>query len=278
MRTKHFIAHVLTIFLAVGLVACSDNGSGTEAPEPPAIPELEYAQPDVSYFGGFGFPATNQETEVGSEPNNFAAAQALVLGFSSFSMIGQLYTDLLSNTEDATFNDGVWEWVYEYDFEEISSRVRLTAEEADGAVNWEVFSSVEGAGVDLDEKNVMSGSTRNDGLQGEWTFNSFFEESETPLLSSEWTAESDTERQLHTVIYGDIFTVTGEFITEIDFIQSGSEFLMNIDFPESEESIDTEIFWNIDANIGYILTNGEKKCWQGRGQEAVDVLCSDVGL
>lgn len=275
---KQILYYAVAVVMLIAITACSDNSSGTEEAEPPAIPNLEYAQPDVSYFTGFDFLAATDKTNILSESTSFAEAQNIILSFSSFSTFGQGYTDFIRNSDDATFNDGVWEWRYEFSFQGITSSIRLTAEEEGPVINWEVFNTLEGAGLEPEELNVMSGFTRNDGLQGEWTFNSLFGDSETPFMVSEWTAESETERQLNTVIYDEFSGNTEEIYAEIDFSQSGSEYLMNTEFADNTEFPDTEIFWNTASDIGYIIQNGEKRCWQGRGQNATNISCSEVGL
>lgn len=272
MKFYKLLQYTLIILLAIGFIACSDNGSGTDEGEPPSLPNLaEYSQPDVSYFGGFG----TKVSTISASPN-FQLAQGLVLGFSSFTSIGQIYTGFFEGAlgENASFNDGVWEWSYSYSFGGSSSEVRLTAEETSTTVNWDLFISFSGDGLDFNNYNLMSGTTQNDGLQGGWTFNTFLDGSTgIPFLQSNWLVTGDNEQTNEVVIFDD----EGTAQVNIDFEENGSEFLLEIDFTDESES-DAEIFWNTDSEIGYVQQVDERTCWQGRGQNAVDVSCSDIGL
>lgn len=273
MKTNKQFSLLVLMILTVTLISCSDSGTDSNESEPPSLPNLAaYSQVNTSYFTSTGSAAN--PTVANSV--NFATAQSLVLGFSSLSMIGQVYTGFLSNAQssNASFNNGIWEWDYSYNYGGNSASVRLTAEELSTAVDWDVFISLNSAQLNFEDYNVMSGTTQNDGLQGDWTFNAFQEGATgTAVLESEWTAESETDRQLSLEIFDN-----GTTAASINFNQAGDEYTMAVDFTD-ESATDTEIYWNTDADIGYIDRDGEdRKCWQGSGQNAADVACSEVGL
>lgn len=273
MKIKNLFSFTILTLLAVNLIACSDSSTDSEEMEPPTPPDLStYSQVNTSYFQD----ASSEAAPTVSNSTNYVTAQSLVLGFSSLSMIGQVYTGFLSNaqTSNATFENGVWEWEYSYNYGGSSASVRLIAEEQSTAVNWDVFITLNSPQFNFSDYNMMSGSTQNDGMQGQWTFNTFQEGATgTALLKSEWTAESETDRQLVVDIFDN-----GTTTASINFERSGNEYLMTIDFADASTP-DTEIFWNSNTDIGYIDQEGqERKCWQGHGQSATDVACSEVGL
>lgn len=273
MKTRILFTYGMLMLLTVTLISCSDSGTDASEPEPPSLPNLSaYAQVETDYFQNMGSEASPAVTN----SINYATAQSLVLGFSSLSMIGQVYTGFLSSAQssNAEFNNGIWEWDYSYNYGGNSASVRLTAEEQNTAVDWDVFITLSSPELNFEDYNVMSGTTQNDGLQGQWTFNAFQEGgTETALLESEWTAESETERQLSVDIFDN-----GTTTASINYDQAGDEYTMMIDFTD-ESTSDTEIYWDTNADVGYIDRDGEdKKCWQGSGQNAADVACSEVGL
>lgn len=268
------LSYILSVaILLFGLSACGSDATGPDVGEPPAIPNLENSQPDVSYFGGAGQKVSSELPSV-----NFQTAQNLALTFSSFSAIEQLYSGFMQGAENssASFQNGVWEWTYSHTYQGTNSSVRLTAEETNNAVNWDLFFSVDSPEITFEDYKMMSGSTQNDGSQGDWTFNSIFNSSgtEIPFLESMWMVDSNNnEETLDVVVYDD----QGVAVATIDYSRNNNEYLMMINITDSNTS-DAEIFWDTNAEIGYIMQNSERLCWQGTAQSATDVVCSDVGL
>jgi len=262
-------------FLAIAIItftftACGDNSTGTTEEEPPALPNLEYSQPDVSYF-------ENTNAPMKSVSNNFLAAKNTVLSFSSLSSIGQLYGNILETAPEgeASFSDGVWEWTYSYSFEGASSEMRITAEESGNSISWAVYLSYSDGQVTIENYKLMEGTTQNDGLTGNWTFNSFETDSSTPVpfLTSNWVTDGESESEITIEILGE---GSNGGVT-ISFDKAGAEFLMLVN-SESAGGENIEIGWNTDTNLGYIQQGSEGPlCWDSSNNTVVDITCSMPG-
>ncbi len=119
---------VIKLLAFAGLIlfisACGDNGTEATEAEAPSLPNLEYLQPDISYF-------ENTQVQGKSNSNNFLAARNTVLGFSGLSSIVTIYGNILTTAPqgEVSFNDGLWEWSYNYSFEGLSSEIRIEASE-----------------------------------------------------------------------------------------------------------------------------------------------------
>lgn len=265
---KLFVITVAIFFFS----ACGDNGTDAIEEDPPALPNLEYSQPDVSYF-------ENTTVQPKSSSNNFLAARNIALSFSGLSNIGNIYGSLISSApeEEVSFNDGVWEWSYGYSFEGISSEVRITARETSNNVTWVVYVSYDdGQGTSIEDYKYMEGTTQNDGLMGGWTFYSPELNTETPVpyLEANWETDGDTESDIAIEIMGEDGS-SGNIL--INYGKSGNEFLMEIQ--PADESGDSDIFWNPEDGYGYIIQgNEEPLCWDSSSEPVVDVSCSELGL
>jgi hypothetical protein len=259
---------VLLIF-AVSLSACGDNGTGADEGNPPQVPDLEFSQPDFSYF-------QNNTVQGKSVSNNYLAAQSIVLGFSGVTSIGQIYGGFLSSApqNEASLEDGVWEWAYSYSYMGASSEMRMTAEESGGATSWAVYWSFsDGQGNSVEDYNIMNGTIQNDGLSGDWTFNSLDPETnnEVPAYTSSWIADGEGEHSLDLEIFDES---SSSVETLINFDKTGDEFLMT-----ASGSSAVEVSWNPDSGLGYIQQDmSDPLCWDSSGATIVDVECSALGL
>jgi hypothetical protein len=121
----------------------------------------------------------------------------------------------------------------------------------------------------------MEGTTQNDGLTGSWTFNTFDDQSDTPIpfLTSSWVTDGESESEITIEILGD--GSSGD--VTISYDKAGSEFLMLVTQDEAG-SENIEIGWNTDTNLGYIqLGSDEPLCWDSSNNTVVDVTCSIPG-
>lgn len=266
---KNLMHSILVIaILSFGLTACGDNSTGTTEEQPPGLPNLEYSQPDVSYFEN-----TNVKTKSASE--NFLTAKGTVLSYSSISSIGLLYTGILQSVPqgEATFSNGVWEWVFSYNYQGASSEMRMTAEESGNSISWDVFWSYSDSEVTIENYKLMEGTTQNNGLTGNWIYNSFEAESSTPVpfLTSSWVTDGESESE----IIIEILDESSGDVT-ISYDKVGAEFLMLVDQGAAAEN--TEIGWNTDSNLGYIqLGSNAPLCWDSSNNTVVDITCSTPG-
>lgn len=273
MYRKKLKITALFIALAVIVSACGDSGTNSSEGSPPALPNFEYSQPDVSYF-----ESTNPKAKSASP--NYLAARNIVLGYSSITNFGQLYGSFIQSAQasEARFNDGVWEWTYGYSFQGVSSEFRMTAQEAGGAINWSIYwSADDGQGMSFEDYNLMNGTTRNDGLTGDWTFNSLdpSTNTSTPLYTSTWMTDGESESNIEIEIFD--ANDSSDNLTII-FEQIGSEFILNGNYVDTAQD-DIEIFWNPDVEHGYLQEGSDERlCWDSSLATVEDATCSEVGL
>lgn len=255
---------LLMAILFVGFTGCGDDSStGPDVEEnPPQIPDLtEVAQPDISYFQENN---PQGQKEKGSQIldnhySNYTTARFKAIFGTFFASFGQFYAGALNPAYDESpdFNNGQWEWSYNYSAEGQSVSMQFTAEDLGSSVQWTMsIAGDDGQGNSYDYK-IMEGTTSDDGSQGSWTFNSFGEEgtSEEPVATTEWDVTSDTERTINTEIYNDDGSVDVTF----DYEQNGAEHTMV--FTDGGSSDTDTVFWNTDTKTGYVIEDGEKMCW-----------------
>ena len=159
-----YFKFILVIGLVVGLSACGDSTSsdGPDVGEAPAIPSLEDAQPDVSYF-----QTTNKQNTTTASSAAFNYAQSVVMGYSLLSSVSQVYQPFFQEVQgiEATFNDGIWEWSYTMTYQGTEATVRLTAEEVSNGVFWDMFLSLDSQEMSFEDYNMISGFANNDGSE-----------------------------------------------------------------------------------------------------------------
>lgn len=268
-KKLHKIAALLIV--AISLSACGDSGTGADEGNnnAPQIPDLEYSQPDLSYF-------ENNTVQNKSISNNYLSAQSFALGVSATTSMNQFYGGFLTSApqNEASFNDGVWEWTYNYSFMGASSEMRMTAEESGNATNWAIYWSFnDGEGNTVEDYNIMNGTIQNDGLTGDWTFNSLDPESNisVPVLTSSWVSDGEGEHMLDIEIFDEN---TSSIESVINYEKDGNEFLMT-----ASGTSDLVISWNPETGLGYIQQGtSDPLCWDSSGASIIDVECSALGM
>ncbi len=263
---------LLIAVLFVGLTGCGDDSTGPDVNEdPPQMPDIEKAQPDVSFFQENN--PQKAATDELNETNNYNQARMTVLWNTMFFSFGQSYGTLFSqaNQEEADFNNGVWEWSYTYNFEGMSASYRTTAEEVGNSVKWATYWSYDdGQGDSVDNYKIFEGTVSNDESTGDWTFNAMDSDlqQEVPFITSTWNYTSDTEKEINLTMYGDaIDDESANETATIDFEQNGADFSMDLNFADGEDHLVT---WNTDTSTGSITSDGETVCWDENFQ---DVPC-----
>ncbi|MDZ7715767.1 MAG: hypothetical protein U5J95_06095 [Balneolaceae bacterium] len=255
--------------LAFGLISCGDNGTGSKG-DAPAIPSsvAENSKPDISYFEG-----TSKVTAEKSSSTNFDDAKNTVLGFSSFSYLGQIYAPFFQNAQgsNANFNNGVWEWEYSYSYQGTSASIRLTAEEVANGIYWDMYYTFSSPQYSFDDYNMISGFVHSNGNEGDWTFNTIFDDTgaETPILKSDWEVISNSERTIDIKIYDG----QGQVTDIIYYSENGDIHEMY----NSSKAV--TVYWDTDQEIGYYdPAQGQRVCWSGNATSSTNVDCSSVGL
>lgn len=239
------ISLLFVLVLSMGMMqSCSDDpaSAGEQAP---SIPDLTAYTPDLDYF--------NQQKRKAAAGENFnnAALQAQTLGFliQGLSALPNSILEL-GRQEDATNNDGVWEWEYALSQQGQSFSIRVTAEETSEGIEWNTYLSASGGnGVPaLENYRYMSGTISADGTNGTWSIYAFEGDD---VITFDWTASSETESTL-TVD----FSSGGETAT-LEYTRDGDDNVITI---TSGNEV-TTIVWNPVTNIGYIDVNGQRQCW-----------------
>lgn len=260
---------LLIAILFIGLSGCGDDSTSTDIEEAPQTPNLEQAQPDVSFF-----EENNLQKEIATEgatTNNYNQAKSTVLFNSILFSFGQSYNMLFTEAsqEEATFDNGVWEWAYSYNYQGVSADFRTTAEEVANSMRWATFWSYDdGQDISFENYKVFEGTISNDESSGDWTFYAPDPEleEETPFMTSTWDITSETEKEIILEIFGEAIDEenTGKVAT-VYFEQNGAEFSMTFEFTDDENYLVT---WNTDTNIGSITFGGETLCWDENFQDA----------
>jgi hypothetical protein len=255
--------------------ACSDSGTNAiedndnPVEEAPALPNLEYSQPDISYF-------ENTSVQNKAISNNFLFAKNLVTSFGNLNSIVTFYTTIISSAQpdEGTLNNGVWEWTYDFSFEGLSSEIRITASESANAITWEIFISVDDGDNSIEDYKIMEGTTQDEGLSGSWTLNSPEPETDTPIpfLNTSWETDGETVSQIITEFLDESGSM-GSLL--INFDRNDNEHLMNLDFADASED-KFEIFWDTAAAFGYIKEgNDDPLCWDS-SESVIDISCDET--
>lgn len=251
--------YLLFLGLFIGFVGCGSS-TGPDHGDPPSLPQLQsqQAKPDLSYF------EQNQPKRGGAqdaETTNYYIARTAALSFSGMFSEGNLYTGFLSpaSQQDATYNDGVWEWKYSYNFEGQSIEIRLTAESITGGYQWAMYWSYNGgSGMSFDNYKVLEGTTSSDGSEGTWTFNALdpTTNDSRPALKNEWTVTSETQKTMTIKVYDD----AGNLSLTIDFKLDGTSNTLTFNSLDTSNG-STTVFWDTDTQTGYVIQDGTKSCW-----------------
>ncbi|HEX6981766.1 MAG TPA: hypothetical protein VF181_03300 [Balneolaceae bacterium] len=246
--------------LIISLAGCGDNSTGPE-PEvgtPPAFPELEKSQPDLSYF---------EKNPTSSENSNFLQAKTLVSQGSSFLFISSAYDGFIgaARDEDASFEGGVWYWNYSTQYQGTEAEMTLTAGELDDAIEWTLTTSFDNSqGNRIKDYRLFEGTITPDGNSGNWMFNVRTTESqeEIPAVITSWQITDETQKTITAEVYFE-----GELFGIINFEKDLPEYTMTADLGSGE----VIIFWNAETNAGFIDGGAQRNCW---GVNFENVPCS----
>lgn len=246
--------------VSLGFLGCSSS-TGPDHGDPPSLPKLqnEKAKPDFSYFQQNNPKVSG--TTMSGEYSNYYLAQTSALSVSTFFSLADMYTGFMSSasSQDAKYNDGVWEWKYSYNYQGQSIEIRLTSKNVTDGYKWAMYWSYDtGTGVSFDNYKVLEGTSSQDGSNGDWTFNSLTPETNETIavLVSQWNVTSDTKRTMSLKVYDDTGSLSGTIVYE----QDGSANTITFNSTDSGGSSIT-IFWDTDTQTGYFMEDGNKNCW-----------------
>lgn len=254
----HFAA-ILSILLII--TSCSDDSPTSSEPEDvPEIPEATPAEIDNSIFAdnnpsGDEFSAFNEAgTFVGTADAQLAASTSLSTVYLSFT-----------ETEQAEFNDGIWEWSFNFSEGSESLIIRTTAEELSDGTEWNLYLSGNMEGETVDEFRYMSGFTANDQSSGNWQY--FTPDyPNQPIVEYQWSASSESEATFSSIFVDP----EQEQESRIDYERNGDE--NTLEYSGFDTDVDVLIFWNSSDGTGFIQRTGEdQQCWD---ESFAEVACS----
>lgn len=257
MNTLIRLGNACLIMLVAGsMISCSDNPSGNDAGDSPDIPQIQKHQPKTTYFED-NYPASAGES-VADEYANFNRAAAVAISSASVLTMGQEMASgflSLAQNNDAGFEDGKWQWEYSYSYMGESLSVSLIAEEQDNNdMRWQMYLN-SSSSENFENYKFMEGTVSSDGQSGNWNLFDFEPDQETkPSVTFTWDTKSDTGKTLTFQAYdNDSWSMT------VDYKEDGSDYEMSIE--SSDNQTITQIFWNVDARIGYVIEDDIQTCW-----------------
>lgn len=268
---RKLAAFLLIAGIFLGAMGCGSS-TGPDHGDPPSFPKLqnEKAKPDFSFF------QQNQPklsgTTVSADTLNYYMARSLVLTYTGMFASSDFYNEFLTsaNAQDASYNDGVWEWKYSFSYQGQSIDIRLTAEKVANGYKWAMYWSYDsGAGIRFDNYKVFEGTSSEDGSQGEWTFNTLSSDTNDPIpaFKTNWTITSDTQKTMTLKVYDN----SGNVVMTIDFNLDGTANTLTFSSQDTGSGGTTTVYWDTNTKTGYIIKEGTKSCWD---KNFVNVPCS----
>lgn len=234
------------------LQGCSDDPASADPDDAPMVPEATPAEVDISIFAGANAPF---EPEYEAFNNASVYAQGANATLMGNTMMGESFLSFTEVSDDPTYSNGEWEWVFTQSFEGEFITVRTIAREVSNGTEWEIWISGDFDGEEVEEYLFMSGFNSHDGMSGNWSF--YFEEDDTSAsLTYEWDITSETEYELSA--YSDYLEYS------MVYERSGADNTLEITYDAADNVL---IYWNSDTGTGYIIENGVQTCWNSSFQE-----------
>lgn len=252
-------------------ISCSDDPS-TFTDEPPELPPVASMDIDMATL----IVSSQAKTTATTQSTDYYVQAVFRAGFLKRVIDTNLLIpkNLLEAAADtvAQLNDNQqWEWNYQYSGNTNDFAVRLVAERiASSVVNWSFFVTADH--LDLENHLLFSGTTKEEGKEGAWIYNSLQDPENNQQLSEiNWTIQDEENIQLRLDILSDRLAAAGSYI---DFSLDGVQ--KNLAYYDAGEDTTTAIEWNADTKAGSIIApdinNGEKACWD---EEQENISCSE---
>ncbi|MDI6402981.1 hypothetical protein QLX67_13320 [Balneolaceae bacterium ANBcel3] len=262
---------LLTTFIALSLVSCSDDDSPTgpdmsEAPDPPSVEDIEM---DLSIFeeaDTFGMFSMLSEKDkplrelLPSVQNEWPPYEQAAY-FASFA---QYYMQIMGALPSAFFQEEMWgepevsgdTWLWEwgYSIEGESFMMRITATTTQDERQWELRYDLQSEDAVLDDALLIAAQVRLDGSGGSWQLYDF--EEETPVFNVDYELQGDLTTFVDMRIDED---EDGRLIYESD--GTISSLVMH----ELVYSGETVLEWNNNTRTGWVQSagyrDGSTVCW-----------------
>lgn len=254
--------HLVTLFTLLFLVSsCSDDSpTGVDESEAPSVPEAVPAEIDNSIFVNNN--PTGEEYDAFNEAGILTqTADAQLTGSTT---LGQTFL-MFTQSQQATFENGVWVWSFTAPDGDEEFSIRTTAEELSGGVEWNVYLSGLFDGESVTEFLYLTGFISNDRQSGEWKY---FTPGTTnqPVLEYQWETIDENR-----ATFSMIFTDPEEGIqSSVEYERNGVENTLQYSGFDTDGNV--LVYWDSSTGTGYIDREGEdRRCWD---ESFAETACS----
>ncbi|HKL14800.1 MAG TPA: hypothetical protein VJ915_04155 [Balneolaceae bacterium] len=251
---------LFAMFLFTAVSCGDDSTTGTDQPEPPAVPEAVPAEINSSIFDN------NNPTGENFDLFNQAAiyAETAAAQINGGTILGQTYLEFTRSSE-SEFEDGTWTWNFTSSQSGFDVSVRTTAEQLQNGFQWDIFVSGTFNGETVNEFSFLSGFISDDGSTGSWQYFSPGD-SDQPILEYQWEVIDDSQTSFSTIFSG----FSSDDQQRIDYVQNGAD--NTLEYTGFSSVPDLVIYWNSESGAGYIDREGEdRQCWD---ESFAEVACS----
>ena len=259
MSTRHYLYRYT--FLLIALFTFTFAGCDSNEDEDASAPDLFPAEAFTMQADLFNQTlAPKQAAGI-----NFTAAAlrvwpvSLALG-ANLIIPSALTTSALQ--AEAVSEDGSWVWAASATANGFSTAYSLTGTRRDGGTDWSMRVTVQGGmgGETLDNFELFTGRTTDNGASGSWSLFYPIEGTSTNVLSAEYEIASETEKAITYSIPSTAEDNAGDTIeyAEIDNLRT-------FDWLQAGASIQHLVTWNASDSTGSITAtnfrSGVKSCW-----------------
>jgi len=255
MKKSRVFAALVTAALLLPISACDNAG---EENEPPALIPAAAFQMDTQVFN------------TKSAGPNFAAAALRVWPVSlavTAHMIIPAAVTLAAANEEPVFEDGAWHWTTSTQSGVYSIDLELIATPVSPGHDWSMLVSYNDGTQVLDDFELYSGHTENNGTEGNWSLNYMLNGIQTNVLNAMFNSDSVTDRQLELSIPA---TAPAHAGASVEYVVDGTAraFTLNAVNPAGTHVIE----WDAETNVGSITApnynGGVTACWDANLDDA----------
>jgi len=276
----------ILVLLTIVAIGCDDNtGVNEQEVQQPEIPPVSTLAPDLSGITGSG-TASSANSEVANlqAGDNFEAARQRAGVIGSFLGANVGFSASLIATAGSTkpeqVEENVWVWSFEHENPltngTLQSELTATVEILSSSVEWELLLNSSGTLIELEDFNILNGTSNLDGTNGTWDISVLAPKSGEQSLATknEWVLDSDSTFTLNSTI-----ALENSPLKDDSFEYVVEETTKELLFNDQSESTTVQIIWNPATGEGQLTApnynSGEPACWDSQKE---DVDCELVRL
>ena len=232
---------LFALALAIFLNSCT-----TEDTPIPNAPDIPPASSLVMNFDNDVFGSGKIHGTEGDNLNFAAVNVAIWQTILTIQMAVPVAAFVHSFNQDWDYNDGKWQWEYDYNFGLVKHTARLEANIIGDNVHWAMFISKNGHYSDF---LWFTGVSALDGTMGSWALNAD-PDNPAAFLAIDWTNSGNGN---HSIRYSNAIGGSPDFGSYIEYIHTtDSDFNAHFTIYGAAEDNLLEILWNEDTNAGQI--------------------------